>query len=104
MFAATHHEYIEVDSTSFTSPQALDATGVIARMVNTTVRESYPGMQPRLSFFRDYHPASAFSTQHTMSLSTHPFSVLAFAIYTDSLLSVQLFMQLDPHVYHTHNH
>ena len=35
--AVTHHEYIEVDATSFTSPQKLDVTGVIASHVNATV-------------------------------------------------------------------
>jgi hypothetical protein len=38
IFAATHHEYTEVDNTTFTSPAALDKNGVIANMVNDTVR------------------------------------------------------------------
>lgn len=45
IFAATHHEYSEVDSTTFTSPATLDTTGLIARMVNKTVRNANPSVQ-----------------------------------------------------------
>lgn len=39
---ATHHEYIEVDSSSFTSPSKLDTTRDIAVAVNKTVAEHFP--------------------------------------------------------------
>jgi len=38
LFAATHHEYTEVDASSFTSPQAIDISGQIAKAVNASVR------------------------------------------------------------------
>ena len=44
LHAATHHEYVEVDATSFQSPSVLDNTGAIARMVNRTVREANPAV------------------------------------------------------------
>lgn len=38
IFAATHHEYTEIQSPDFTSPEVLDISTVIAKMVNKTVR------------------------------------------------------------------
>jgi hypothetical protein len=35
----THHEYIEVDSSSFTSPSKLDLNGQIAKAFNDSVRK-----------------------------------------------------------------
>jgi heparanase 1 len=40
IYAATHHEYIEVDDGSFTSPATLALSGQIASALNKTVRES----------------------------------------------------------------
>jgi len=45
IYAVTHHEYIEVDSTSFTSPNKLDVTKVIAVAVNASVASILPGVQ-----------------------------------------------------------
>jgi len=42
IFAATHHEYTEVDSTSFTSAAALSVSGEIAAAVNASVRGEDP--------------------------------------------------------------
>jgi len=42
----THHEYVEIDATTFTSPQKLDVTAAIARAVNETVATLMPGVQP----------------------------------------------------------
>jgi len=43
--AVTHHEYIEVDQDSFTSPTKLDVTGAIAKAVNASVATTLPGVQ-----------------------------------------------------------
>ena len=45
VFAATHHEYTEIDPTpsGFTSPTKLDVNGQIAAMVNATVRQHAHG-------------------------------------------------------------
>lgn len=42
IFAITHHEYIEVDASSFFSPAKLNVTNDIAVAVNKTCRENYP--------------------------------------------------------------
>lgn len=46
LYAMTHHEYIEVDQNSFTSPSKLDVTKASAVAINRTVATTLPGVQP----------------------------------------------------------
>jgi len=45
LFAMSHHEYIEIDSTSFLSAKKLDVTAAIATAVNFTSRSHYPSAE-----------------------------------------------------------
>eukprot|EP00730_Choanoeca_flexa_P019632 TRINITY_DN9598_c0_g1_i2.p1 TRINITY_DN9598_c0_g1~~TRINITY_DN9598_c0_g1_i2.p1 ORF type:complete len:595 (+),score=113.64 TRINITY_DN9598_c0_g1_i2:94-1785(+) len=44
LYALTHHEYIEVDSSSSLDPGVLDITGVIASAVNATLSQAAPNV------------------------------------------------------------
>eukprot|EP00656_Telonema_subtile_P048834 TRINITY_DN5925_c0_g1_i4.p1 TRINITY_DN5925_c0_g1~~TRINITY_DN5925_c0_g1_i4.p1 ORF type:complete len:543 (-),score=115.86 TRINITY_DN5925_c0_g1_i4:109-1737(-) len=46
LHAVSHHEYIEVDEHSFTSPTKLDLTGTIAAAVNASVSSHLSAAQP----------------------------------------------------------